>query len=207
MKEKRTGNVNFGASMGQGTGVGGFIGLDQPNLFGRCKRGSLQWQFGRYINDFNLTYSDPTIRQSRISGSVTAYHSAVALTTSPTSDAAMRTGGQLQVRLPGAGLALHAPLRVVRRRGREATATTGLLGEQSPSTATNCFRSTLGVTATHDTRVGLPFAAAGGMQTLDGAVQRRPARRHVRVPAVHGGDSRLRAARPDRRAGARVASR
>ena len=35
VKEKRTGNVNFGASMGQGTGLGGFIGLDQPNLFGR----------------------------------------------------------------------------------------------------------------------------------------------------------------------------
>ena len=34
MKEKRTGNVNFGASVGQGAGVGGFIGFDQPNLFG-----------------------------------------------------------------------------------------------------------------------------------------------------------------------------
>src|SRR6185312_13311835 len=33
VKEKRTGNVNFGASLGQGTGLGGFIGLDQPNMF------------------------------------------------------------------------------------------------------------------------------------------------------------------------------
>ena len=63
VKEKRTGNVNFGASMGQGTGLGGFIGLDQPNLLGRCKRAQLQWQFGRYINDFNATYTDPNIRQ------------------------------------------------------------------------------------------------------------------------------------------------
>jgi outer membrane protein insertion porin family len=39
VKEKRTGNVNFGASVGQGTGLGGFIGLEQPNLFGKCKRG------------------------------------------------------------------------------------------------------------------------------------------------------------------------
>src|SRR2546423_4050449 len=62
VKEKRTGNVNFGASMGQGTGLGGFIGLDQPNMFGRCKRAQIQWQFGRYINDFNATYSDPNIR-------------------------------------------------------------------------------------------------------------------------------------------------
>ena len=57
VKEKRTGNVNFGASVGQGAGVGGFIGFDQPNLFGLCKRGSLNWQFGQYINDFSLTYT------------------------------------------------------------------------------------------------------------------------------------------------------
>ena len=75
MKEKRTGNVNFGASMGQGTGVGGFIGFDQPNLFGLCKRGSLQWQFGQYINDFSLSYTDPFIKESQISGTVSAYHS------------------------------------------------------------------------------------------------------------------------------------
>src|SRR5205085_4574668 len=74
VKEKKTGNVNFGASVGQGTGVGGFIGFDQPNLFGMCKRGSLQWQFGRYINDFNLSYTDPRIAESRVSGTVTAYH-------------------------------------------------------------------------------------------------------------------------------------
>src|SRR5439155_8079473 len=30
VKEKKTGNINFGASVGQGTGVGGFIGFDQP---------------------------------------------------------------------------------------------------------------------------------------------------------------------------------
>src|SRR5436190_1645285 len=75
VKEKRTGNVNFGASVGQGAGVGGFIGFDQPNLFGMCKKGSLNWQFGQYINDFSLTYSDPFIRESQISGTVTAYHS------------------------------------------------------------------------------------------------------------------------------------
>ena len=39
VQEKRTGNVNFGASMGQGTGLGGFLGLDEPNLFGEGKKG------------------------------------------------------------------------------------------------------------------------------------------------------------------------
>ncbi|MBI3566889.1 MAG: hypothetical protein HY084_01625 [Gemmatimonadetes bacterium] len=62
VKEKRTGNVNFGASMGQGTGLGGFIGLDQPNLFGLCKRGQINWQYGQYINDFQ------TLRKRRAPG-------------------------------------------------------------------------------------------------------------------------------------------
>ncbi len=35
LKEKRTGSINFGASMGQGgVGLGGFIRVEQPNLFG-----------------------------------------------------------------------------------------------------------------------------------------------------------------------------
>ena len=59
VEEKRTGNINFGASLGQGTGVGGFLGLEEPNLFGRGKRGKLQWQFGKNINDFTLSYTDP----------------------------------------------------------------------------------------------------------------------------------------------------
>ena len=74
VKEKRTGNVNFGASVGQGTGVGGFLGFDQPNLFGECKRGSLQWQFGQYIRDFSLSYTDPRIRQSNVSGTISLYN-------------------------------------------------------------------------------------------------------------------------------------
>ncbi|MEO7361778.1 MAG: POTRA domain-containing protein, partial [Gemmatimonadaceae bacterium] len=63
VKEKRTGSINFGASMGQGNvGFGGFIGVEQPNLFGLCKKGSLNWQYGRYFNDFTATYQDPTLR-------------------------------------------------------------------------------------------------------------------------------------------------
>src|SRR5205823_7026440 len=66
--EKHTGNINFGASVGQGTGVGGFLGLDEPNLFGQGKKGHFQWQFGQNISDFSVTYTDPAIRETRISG-------------------------------------------------------------------------------------------------------------------------------------------
>ena len=74
VKEKRTGSINFGASVGEGTGVGGFLGLDQPNLFGQCKRASLQWQFGANQKEFSLSFTDPAIQRSRISGTVSVYH-------------------------------------------------------------------------------------------------------------------------------------
>ena len=73
VKEKNTGQVNFGASAGQGLGVGGFIGLQQPNLFGRCKSGTLNWNFGRFQNNFQASYTDPQIRLSQVSGTVNAY--------------------------------------------------------------------------------------------------------------------------------------
>jgi len=77
VSEKRTGNINFGASVGQGTGVGGFLGLDEPNLFGQGKRGRFQWQFGKNINDFDVSFTDPAIRESRISGTIGLHNTRV----------------------------------------------------------------------------------------------------------------------------------
>jgi outer membrane protein insertion porin family len=164
VKEKRTGNVNFGASTGQGTGVGGFIGLDQPNLLGRCKRAQLQYQFGRYINDFNATYTDPNIRQTRISGSLTAYHTASRYTIADLGRTT-RTGAQVQVGFPVPG-SLYS--RVLVSYGGEGVSYggEGLLATVE-NRCDNCFRSTLGFTASHDTRLGLPFAAEGGSQTFN----------------------------------------
>ncbi|HEY6089411.1 MAG TPA: outer membrane protein assembly factor BamA, partial [Gemmatimonadaceae bacterium] len=164
VKEKRTGNVNFGASMGQGTGLGGFIGLDQPNLLGRCKRAQVQWQFGRYINDFNATYSDPNIRQSRISGSFTAYHSRSRFQLAELGGA-IRTGGQIQLGFPVPN-SLYTRLFVSYGGEKVKYESTGLLGTVA-NACKNCFRSTLGFTATRDTRTGLPFPADGGMQTFN----------------------------------------
>lgn len=163
VKEKRTGNVNFGASTGQGTGIGGFIGLDQPNLLGRCKRAQLQYQFGRYINDFNATYTDPNIYQTRISGSVTAYHTASRFTLADLGRT-VRTGGQVQIGLP-VPQSLYSRLLLSYGGERVRYGGGGLLGTIADQ-CDNCFRSTLGLTASHDTRLGLPFAAEGGSQTL-----------------------------------------
>ncbi len=164
VKEKRTGNVNFGASMGQGTGLGGFIGLDQPNLLGRCKRAQIQWQFGSYINDFNGTYSDPNVRGSRISGSFTAYHTRSRFRVANLG-AATRTGGQIQAGFP-VPQSLYTRLFVSYGGERVKYGNEGIAGTLSTD-CNNCFRSTLGFTAQHDTRTGLPFPADGGLQSFN----------------------------------------
>ena len=164
VKEKRTGNVNFGASTGQGTGIGGFVGLDQPNLLGRCKRAQLQYQFGRYINDFNATYTDPNVKQTRISGSVTAYHTASRYTIADLGRT-IRTGAQLQVGFPVPN-SLYSRVLVSYGGEKVRYGGGGFLSTVTADQCENCFRSTLGFTASHDTRLGLPFAAEGGSQTF-----------------------------------------
>jgi outer membrane protein insertion porin family len=167
VKEKRTGNVNFGASVGQGAGVGGFVGFDQPNLFGMCKKGSLNWQFGQYINDFSLTYSDPFIKQSQYSGTVTAYHSQTRYYVSDVGQQT-RVGGQLQIGFPLMGSRFS---RLFLSYGAEK-ATYGNSGLVSTINCdiVSCTRSTLGLSFEHDTRVGLPFPTDGGKQTLTAQV-------------------------------------
>lgn len=165
VKEKRTGNVNFGASMGQGTGFGGFIGLDQPNLFGQCKRGSLQWQFGRYFNDFNLQYSDPRIRQSMVSGSVTLYRTQARYYIADLGRS-LRTGGQIQLGVP-TPWDNWSRLFVSYAGEGVRFGDTGLLGQTGAQYGNNSIRSTLGITYGRDTRIGTPFPTGGGSQTVN----------------------------------------
>jgi outer membrane protein insertion porin family len=71
--EQQTGSLNFGTSMGGVTGVSGFLGYDQPNLFGQAKSGSLRWDFGRYQRNFELSFTDPSLFESRISGTFSLF--------------------------------------------------------------------------------------------------------------------------------------
>jgi outer membrane protein insertion porin family len=75
VKEKQTGSVNFGTALGGVTGVAGFLGYDQPNLFGQAKSGHLRWEFGRYSNNFEASYADPSISGTRYSGSLSLFSS------------------------------------------------------------------------------------------------------------------------------------
>lgn len=164
VKEKRTGQVNFGASMGQGTGLGGFIGLEQPNLFGKCKRGNINWQFGQYINDFNASYTDPNIKGTLVSGQITGYRSQARFRIADLGRT-MRIGGSTRVGMPFPGsrftrLFVSYGLESV-RYGQD-----GLLGTITTNDCEGCLRSTLGFDLTRDTRLDMPFATEGQLQSL-----------------------------------------
>jgi outer membrane protein insertion porin family len=163
VEERRTGNINFGASLGQGTGVGGFLGLEEPNLFGRGKRGKLQWQFGQNINDFTLSYTDPAIRESRISGTISLFDSRARYTVG---DLGRRkqTGGSLQLGFPFLGsryTRLFTTYSYQRIRYSEGSADI-----QARFQCSACTRSTVGLSVLRDTRVGLPFATGGSLTNV-----------------------------------------
>ena len=164
VKEKRSGSFNFGASMGgAGVGVGGFIGVDQPNLFGLCKRGSLNWNFGRFFNDFQLSYSDPAIRKSRISGTVTAYRRQMRFAVSGFGQNIV-TGSSVRLGFPVPGsyfstFGVTYTADAITLRGVDQNL-------YNFACTRNCFRSALGADLTNDTRVDLPFASAGGLRTI-----------------------------------------
>jgi outer membrane protein insertion porin family len=73
--ERQTGSINFGTSVGGGYGLSGFLGYEQPNLFGQAKSGTLRWDFGRFLNSFELSYSDPALFQTRTSGTISLFNS------------------------------------------------------------------------------------------------------------------------------------
>lgn len=100
--EKQTGSVNFGTSVGGGVGLSGFIGYDQPNLFGQAKAGSLRWDFGRFINSFEMSYTDPALFQSRTSGTISLFNSRDRFFQF-SSGRRRRIGGSLRVGFPWRG--------------------------------------------------------------------------------------------------------
>lgn len=99
VEERQTGSVNFGTSIGGWQGVSGFLGYDEPNLFGQAKAGHLRWEFGKYVRNFEARYSDPGIMGSRVSGSASLFR------THPRfyqfrGGSYRRTGGSLRFGLP-----------------------------------------------------------------------------------------------------------
>jgi outer membrane protein insertion porin family len=170
VQEKHTGNINFGASVGQGTGVGGFLGLEEPNLWGQGKRGKLQWQFGQNINDFSLSYADPSLFDSRVSGQVEVHDSRLRYTIADLGQITT-TGGDIQIGLPlphsrYSRLFLNTGLDWEHYQGGSQVISAAAL------TCNECLRTYVGVSLMRDTRVELPFPTGGSMHqatiTLNG---------------------------------------
>jgi outer membrane protein insertion porin family len=161
VKEKRTGNVNFGASLGQGTGVGGFIGLDENNLFGRAKKLSMQWQFGQNINNLNVSYTDPALWGSLTSGTLTLQNSRLRYTIADLGTYRTR-GGSIQLGFPlfGSRYTRIFPSYTLQQNALESTTLSSAFYCQ------NCVYSALGLNLVRDTRIDMPFPTAGVMHQL-----------------------------------------
>ncbi len=156
VQERHTGNVNFGASVGQGVGVGGFIGLDEPNFLGRGKRVAFQWQFGRNINDFNISYTDPALRGSLISSTVSFHSSRLRFTVADLG----------RIRSRGASIQFGFPLFGSRFTRIQTSYSLEQSEFDSPTLSSrfvcrNCVLSSLGASIVRDTRIGLPYPTAG----------------------------------------------
>ena len=166
--EKRTGNINFGASVGQGTGVGGFIGLDEPNLFGKGKRGQLQWQFGKNINDFSITYTDPAIRESRISGTIGVHNQQVRYVIADVGRL-RRRGGNVQLGFPLFGSNYTRFFITYSIDEQSYTGSSTNAAFTNAFRCNYCLRSTLGASIMRDTRIDMPFPTAGTMVQFSAA--------------------------------------
>jgi len=165
VSEKHTGNVNFGASVGQGTGLGGFLGLEEPNLFGQGKRGKFQWQFGKNINDFSISFTDPAILESRISGTIDLHNTRLRYNIADLGRV-RRRGGSLQIGFP-AFRDRYARLFVSYSIDEQTyTGSSSNVAFNTVFNCRNCLRSTIGVSAMRDTRIDLPFASAGTMVSV-----------------------------------------
>jgi len=160
--EKRTGNINFGASVGQGTGVGGFLGLDEPNLFGQGKRGRFQWQFGKNINDFDVSFTDPAVHESRVSATVDLHNQRVRYVIADVRRL-RRRGASLQLGFPFFG---DNYTRLYLSYGIDQQSFTGSSTNAAFTSAfrcNDCVRSTVGASLMRDTRIDMPFPTAGTM--------------------------------------------
>jgi outer membrane protein insertion porin family len=108
VKEKQTGNINFGTVIGggyggRGGGFSGFLGYSQPNLFGQGKNASLRVEYGSGRNTVELSYSDPALLGTRNSGTISIYNTGDRYT-SFDNGRRTRTGGDLQFGIPVPGL-------------------------------------------------------------------------------------------------------
>lgn len=171
IKEKQTGNINFGTSIGggyagSGGGISGFLGFTQPNLFGQGKQASVRAEYGPRRNTFEASYTDPALFGSRNSGSASLFR---------TEDRFLPFGGGRYLRT-GASLQYGFPLANFRwsrgflgyslsRQSYAANEEDCVPGE-SIFCVPDATASTLSLGTTRDTRNHPMFATSGTRQAV-----------------------------------------
>lgn len=166
VKERQTGNINFGMSAAAATGIAGFIGYDQPNLFGQAKSGHFRWLFGGRTQDIEVSYSDPEIFGSRQSATIGLQSSRDRFRTFSLGTR-RQTGGFLEVGTPLFGLR-STRLFLGYSIFRDEVSDLDLFG-LSPAQRqiiTQGTRSTFSARLVRDTRSGGIFPTAGNRNAL-----------------------------------------
>ncbi len=169
MKEKQTGNVNFGISAAASTGLAGFIGYDQPNLFGQAKVGHFRWLFGRRSQDIEISYTDPEILGSRRTACRSACRARETSSRLSASARRRQTGGFIEFGLPIARLRSTRFYVGYSLFNDDVSDLDGGLGEdQSRVTSPQGTRSTINLRLVRDTRAGGLFPVSGSRNSLAG---------------------------------------
>jgi outer membrane protein insertion porin family len=165
VQEKQTGTMNFGITASGYTGLAGFIGYTQPNLFGLAKTGSFRWIFGRRQRDLDLSYSDPELLGSHYSANVTLRSSRDQFTGFSLGDR-RQTGGLTEVGVPIFGIRntrVFVGYSIFDDEVRGLDTTNAIGRRQSLFTG---LRSTLSGRLVQDSRNNPLFATAGARNQL-----------------------------------------
>ncbi|MFW6085231.1 MAG: outer membrane protein assembly factor BamA [Gemmatimonadota bacterium] len=166
VKEKQTGNINFGLSAAGATGLAGFIGYDQPNLFGQAKNGHFRWLFGRNSQDIEASYTDPEFFGNRTSLALSLQSSRDRFQTFNLGDR-RQTGGSTEVGFPIFDVRATR-IYVGYSLFNDEVSDLESFGIQpgQESTLTQGTRSTLSLRLVRDTRSGGLFPVSGSRNSV-----------------------------------------
>lgn len=166
VKEKQTGNINFGLSAAGATGLAGFIGYDQPNLFGQAKTGHFRWLFGRNSQDIEVSYQDPEFFGNRTSLAIGLQSSRDRFQTFNLGDR-RQTGGYTEVGFPIFDLRSTRLYVGYSLFNDEITDLESFgIDPGQETTLTQGTRSTLSTRIVRDTRSGGIFPVSGSRNSI-----------------------------------------
>ncbi|HEU0300376.1 MAG TPA: outer membrane protein assembly factor BamA [Longimicrobium sp.] len=173
IKEKQTGSVNFGTVFGGGaygdrrSRFAGFLGYQQPNLFGQGKQANLRAEYGYGRSTLEASYTDPAIAGGRNSGTISVFRSGDRYVRLG-NGRRLRTGAQLQFGFPVPG-----SLRTRAFLGYSLSRTEYLTEEEACEAGSasifclpNATASTISLSVSRDTKNHPIFPTAGTRQSV-----------------------------------------